>query len=365
MSNENYVSRVCPNCQGQLLYQESIDSYFCEACNVYFASSEFEKPEKNLFTGKFKSLVCKMCGRTTIVQNQFDYDVCPFCYSNLIDIKDGVTQFAPKFMFGFKETREEFAKNFPKRAIQAGMPKETLAEIKLESLKGIYVPVYMYSIKNDTKVFLNTRDFGGKVKADDYYYSIISYDDTLDILVDTTRLLGNEILRKIADFNFKKIDMFFPDRIKDFFLVIPNYGGEIAGQELKRLIKEMGEKEASEKYLEESETIKELKVFNDIKILTRKLILLPIWFLETNLGEGNHYLFVNGQTDRMACDIDLGIPEKKSLFGKEKKINFQISNWDMDDRKLIDCKSRLEYMNELKKYEVNKNDRSAEIRKVR
>ena len=79
-----------PNCQRPLIYDENLDCYICMDCNTNFSKSEFEEEEENEFTGRYNELVCRICGKRAIVNVNFKYDVCPFCYNNLIDIKKGI-----------------------------------------------------------------------------------------------------------------------------------------------------------------------------------------------------------------------------------------------------------------------------------
>ena len=134
---------------------------------------------------------------------------------------------------------------------------------------------------------------------------------------------------------------------------------------MKSVVKDFIEKEVS-KYKGKKEAIKEVKVFNSIKNLSRRLVLIPVWMMETRVGEEMHHIYANGQTGRIVSDVEFTQPAvKKGLFGKKEIENYGIRVVERESIKRQEFRSSIEYLNELRKYEVNQNDRLANIRKIR
>ena len=361
------LEQVCPKCGSMLIYDANLDSYFCSLCNEYYYASEFEKHEDNQFTGLYMEIKCKMCNKNTIVSKKFNYGICPFCYNNLIDIIDGVYEFKPKFILKFQDTKENFLKHFFSNAKSQGVPNEILANINLESIKGVYIPFYLYTIENSADCFMQTKESGGRRAADDYYFQKLSYTDESDVLIDATKLLSNDLVNELCDFNFKDVDMFFAKHLGDFFALQPTHSDITAWAELGKIVKAHTEREM-EKFKDKNEDIKEVRAFNKIKNISRKMVLLPFWIFDYNSYGETHYLYINGQTLKMASDMhfESNRKVKKGLFGpKIEEADEQVRVIYRDKVKHIEYRTNLEYMNELNKYAVNKNDRSAEIRKVR
>ena len=358
------LAQECPICKNALVYYPKLETFFCSNCNEYYYASEFDKKEDNQYTGLYNELECKMCGRTTIINVDYNFNICPFCYSNLVDLKSGVHDFNPKFIIHFKDNIEDFQKNFFENAKQNGVPSEILSAINVNSLKGVFIPFYLYSISNNAISFLQTRESAGKFDADDYYFQKFEMSDESDVLIDTTRLISNKSISEFADYDLKKIDMLFPKHLGGHFTLKPNYGGDAAWTELKKVMNEYSKNETL-KYKDKNETVKEIKVFNEIRTVSRKLILLPVWIYEFLLNDETHYLYVNGQTGKMTSDVDYDHSVKTGLFSKKKTINYQINIKDSALVNREEYKTSLDYMNQLKKYEINKNDRLSGIRKTR
>ncbi|MBR3281409.1 MAG: hypothetical protein IKI57_06230 [Clostridia bacterium] len=358
------LEQVCPICKCALVYYDKLDSYFCSKCNEYYYASEFVKKEENQYTGICKEIECLMCGKTTIVNSNLNLSFCPMCYGSQVNIKEGVHDFNPKFIIHFAETMDQIKKSFFEKAKADNVPQDIISAINVETVKGLFLPFYMYSISNNAITFLQTRESAGKYDADDYYFQKFEMYDESDVLVDTTRTIPNKAIKEFANYEFKKIDMLFPKHLESHFTLKPSYGGDAAWMELKKVMNEYSKNETL-KYKEKNETVKELKAFNEIRTVSRKLILLPVWIFEFIKDNEKHYLYVNGQTGKMTSDIDYDHSVKTGFFSKKKTMDYQINIKESSLIKREEYSTSLDYMNQLKKYEVNKNDRLSEIRKVR
>ena len=353
----------CPNCQKTLVFDEKLDSYFCPDCGEYYLKSDLEQKETNAFTGLYSTLDCKMCGKRIIVPNSFSYDVCPFCYNNLIDIEDSVKSFKPNFIVTFTDTLDTFKAKFFNKAKSEHVPSEILANISEDSIKGVYIPFHIYTLENTVHSFMQTTDKDERY-SDDFYRREISYLEHIDVSFDTTNTLSNRNIAEFANYDVKKVDMFFPERLKDFYTLYPTVEPDKAWLELKKVVIKFIESEM-EKFKDKNDLLKDLKIFNTLRNLSRRTILLPVWIMEAHIGEETHYLYVNGQTYSMTSDIEFEKPVKKKLFKKPEVINHQIKVIERDGIKKKTYKTTLDYMNEIRKYSVNQNDRTANIRKIR
>lgn len=356
---------VCPQCGSSLVYDAGLDSYYCSVCSEYYYSTEFEEHEENQFTGLYMEIQCKMCGKNTVVSKSFNYDVCPFCYNNLIDIVDGVFGFKAQLIAHFKGSKEAFMKSFFANAKNEGVPNEILANLNTDSLKGIFIPFYHYTIENKADCFMQTKESGGKRDADEYFFQKLSYMDESDVLVDATKFVPNEVIEDIGEFDFKHLDMFFAKHLEDYYTLRQSLSDTDVWKELTKIIEKHTQNEI-ERYKDKDEDVKEVKVFNKLRNLSRRVVLLPFWTFDFTIDGEPHILFINGQTGKMASDLHFEQKKaKQGLFSKNKDTNKQVVVKYREKVKHEDFRSNLEYMNELNKYAVNKNDRSAEIRKVR
>ena len=359
MENTN----LCPQCNKPLVLDTNLDSYLCTDCNEYFPKSMFEEIEPaDKPLSPYSVLTCKLCGKRMIVKSSYDKGVCPFCYNNFIDIENGVNDYKPNFIIPFKDTLQSFKNGFYTKAKDANVPGELLANISEDSIKGAYFPFYIFTVENDANGFFETREVDDGY--DDFSRQRMSYIENIDIVIDSTGTFTNEQIAKFANYNYKKIDMFFLDRLNDFCALYPSLNSDATWNEMKKVVKNHIESEIMQTK-GKHEVIKDIKVFNDIKNLSRRLVLVPVWMIESHYNDETHYLYVNGQTDRMISDVPFEQVVKKSFFGKPKEENFQINILERDRYKRKVYKASIEYLNDLKKNEVNKNDRLANIRKIR
>ncbi len=349
----------CPNCGKPLVYDKNLEGYYCIDCNEFHPISEFtNEAEDDPFSSLYNELDCMMCGKRVIVSKNFNYDVCPFCYNNFIEITKGVKDFKPKFIIPFNDTLEKFKEIYLEKAKAQGVPSSILNSLSVDSIKGVFYPFHVYTIENTTNAFLSTEE------EDDFYRRMSSYVEKLEVCVDTTKVFSNKQLSAFADYNFKKLDMFFPNRLGEFYTLPPINSSDESWEVLKQIILEFSEDEMK-KNKTKTEKIKEIHVYNDIKNIARRLILVPIWMIEFKGEEKTHYLYVNGQTYTMISDVEYERPVKKGLFGKVVIDNHQIKVLEREKLKNKEFKSSIEYLNELRKFSVNKNDRLADIRKIR
>ena len=119
------------------------------------------------------------------------------------------------------------------------------------------------------------------------------------------------------------------------------------------------------KYVGKTEEIKRMHLNCDIKNIVKKFILLPVWVIETMYNDELHYIYVNGQTNRVASDIEFPQPQKKSLFGKEKPQNFQVEFVDEMKVKYKRFNNGIDYHNEVRKYDSNSATKDQRIGALR
>ena len=91
----------------------------------------------------------------------------------------------------------------------------------------------------------------------------------------------------------------------------------------------------------------------DIKNVVRQFILLPVWILETFYNNETHYIYINGQTGRVASDIEFKQVYKKTWFGKEKVEKYQVKFLDEEKVKYKRFNNGIDYHNEVRKYGNN------------
>ncbi|MBR6252906.1 MAG: hypothetical protein IKR04_03605 [Clostridia bacterium] len=361
----------CPNCNNPLLYDQDTDSYMCTSCGGFFAHEELASDEEkqgmvnNDFTDNFVEIICKLCGKKTIVNNDYSYDVCPFCFNNLIELNPRIVDFKPELIIEFKEDPTSFLSHLIDTLKAGGCPQELLNGIKFDSLKGLYVPFYRYLVENSYRCFLETVEINNRFGDDGFYYQEIDYVENLNVLCDATKTIPIKAVDAFANYDYKKQKMFFAKMLGKGFYTVSKYETHDKVWKDLKVITEEYTKNQMNKYVGKTEEIKRMHLNCDIKNIVKKFILLPVWVIETMYNDELHYIYVNGQTNRVASDIEFPQPQKKSLFGKEKPQNFQVEFVDEMKVKYKRFNNGIDYHNEVRKYDSNSATKDQRIGALR
>ncbi len=351
---------ICPNCGKPLIFDENFNGYLCIDCNEYFAAEDFAKPENeesivNDYMGSYVEVQCKLCGKTTIVDKDYSYGVCPFCFNNLIDYNEKIVRFKPELIIQFKESKDSFATHVVDTMKKGGCPPALIGGASLDSLKGVYLPFYRYTVSNSYRCFLETAEMdNSKYGSDGFYYQEIAYTENLNVLCDANEIVPNRVIDDIANYDFKKsTKMFFPKMLGKGYYTLSTYEShDKVWKNLNSVVTSYTENNMK-KYVGKMEIVKKQFLNCDIKNIVRQFILLPVWILETFYNNETHYIYINGQTGRVASDIDFKQPYKKTLFGKEKVEKYQITFIDEMKDKYKRFNNGIDYHNEVRKYGNN------------
>lgn len=368
------INYDCPNCGKPLVYEENTDSYMCIDCGSYFNAKDIvakntvdeEKSVRNAYTDLFVEIQCKLCGKKTIVSKGYDYGVCPFCYNNLIDYNEIIVDFYPELIIPFKESQSQLLSHLLDVLKEGGCPPELINGVKVDSIKGLNIPFYKYLIESSYTCFLETKEIDNRFGNDGFYYQEIEYIDNLDVLCDASSYtIPNRVIDDIANFDYKKIFPYSPALLgSGFYTISEAYTHDKVWKELNSIVRQYTE-ESMKKYVGKTEEIKKLTLIHKTKNIVKKYILLPFWVIETNYNNEIHYLYINGQTHRVASDIDFQQPIKRSLFGKETVEKYQIRKIDEQKVKYKRFSNGIDYHNELRKYDSNSAEKDQRIGALR
>lgn len=361
----------CPNCGRPLFRDDNLKGYICIDCNECFNFSEITQEEEseekkipNEYDGKYVEIQCKLCGKNTIVDKNYSYDVCPFCYNNLIDFSDEIKGFTPEVIIQFAETPTSFGSHLIDTLKADGCPTELIAGAKIDSLKGVYIPFNRFMVENTYRCFLETCENDSKYGSE-YYYQEISYVENLNVLCDSTSLIPNNAIDDFANYDIKKAKAYDPQMLGEGYFALNNSAtqNEI-WKALKEIVKNYTEKNMN-KYVGKAEEIKKMMLHNIVKNLLKRIILLPVWIIETEYQGETHYIYINGQTNKVASDVDYPKEYKKTMFGKEKVEKYQVQF--VDEAKIIYKRfnSGIDYHNAVRKYNSNTTERDQEIGAMR
>ena len=358
----------CPNCGKPLIFDENYNGYLCVDCNEYFAVEDVTKEDGEVnpqYLESYVEIQCKLCGKTTIVDKDYSYGVCPFCFNNLIDFNQRITDFNPEVIIEFKEDKNTFVSHIANTLNSSGCPADLLSGVKLDSLKGLYIPFFRYTVENTYRCFLETSEVNNRFGDDGFYFQEINFAERLNVLCDATGTIPNNAIDDFADYNYKKSKMYFPKLLGHGYYTMskPDTHDKL-WKNLKDVVYDYTKNEMN-KYVGKTEEIKNLLLKCDVKNIVKKFYLLPVWVLETTYNGEQHFIYINGQTERVASDIDFPKSYKKSLFGKEKVEKFQVEQTDEMKIKYKRFDNGIDFHNEVRKYDSNSATKDQKIGALR
>ena len=144
----------CPSCGAALTFDPEKQALVCEHCGteqkIEFDSDVKERSFEELFSaegwkGDVKVIQCQNCGVREVLQKNQISATCPFCGSASVVEKDEMPGVKPDTVIPFK-IDEEVAKKSCIKWLKGRFfsPSAFKKNIKLNGLKGCYVPVWTF-----------------------------------------------------------------------------------------------------------------------------------------------------------------------------------------------------------------------------
>ncbi len=128
----------CRNCGGNTIYSPDHKTMFCPYCN----STDSEEKQAG---AEEKTVSCPSCGGALDIREYMSAFQCPYCDSYLIADERVTGDYTPQLMIPFffsKEKVKGLMREKFKKAVFT--PSDFFSDVKLDSMKGMYVPFWLY-----------------------------------------------------------------------------------------------------------------------------------------------------------------------------------------------------------------------------
>lgn len=327
----------CPNCGGNLRFDIKSQQLGCVHCDAKFDPYAVSK-EKDAEEDSFEMTVfrCPQCYGEVYSTDNTIAGFCSFCGASTILTSRLAKGQKMGYLIPFQKTKEECKQayaNLMRKAFFA--PKELKDEKHIDSFRGIYMPYWIYYIRQGGKgpvQLTGTRshragdyiitDFYRLDVALDAYYKGISYD--------ASSSFSDAISASLAPFDVKNMKQFSPAFLSGFYAdtsdvhssVYEDDAREFAVQETERffdkheILKKYNIKESGGK-LEASLNTETVQIDS---------ALLPVWFMSYRNGDRVAYAAVNGQTGKVVADMPVDIKKYLGASGVLTVVLFLLLN---------------------------------------
>lgn len=322
----NVLDHKCPNCDAQLKFNPTTQSWICEYCKSEYHLEDVtnynKKVDNVLENDSCKTLsgyICKNCGASIIVDENVSATSCIYCKNTAILKSNLEGIFNPDYIIPFKYTKEDAINAFKK--IGKGkvlMPKEFSNQKNINETSGIYIPFWLYSyevngeIEADCKRITTWRSGDYRYTKTDSFIAHRSGNVILNnIPVDGSKRFSNDIMNSIEPFDYKEMQSFNFSFLSGFLSEKYDVSKKEAEEDAK--------KRASNTFIDAMKndivgynTVIPIKDNINLNNKAISYALLPVWLLNIKYKNKIYTFAMNGQTGKIVGNIPIDI--KKAIF---------------------------------------------------
>lgn len=315
---------ACKNCAGNVKFDIKSQKMHCDYCDAYYEPAEVEKESDTLDTECFDVTVftCPQCGAEIMASENSAAEFCLYCGGSSILSSRIDREKRPDYIIPFKKTKEDCIQAYKKRMAKALFaPNELKDPQYLDKFRGIYMPYWVYRIKQEGAFNLKAKkvSHSGNYEITKHYeiqgnldaeYNGLSHDASSYFADPTTECL--------APYHNKDVIPFTPALMSGFYADTSDVSAELYAAENCRL--------ATEETYKKIERDKMFRGFSVERPSGEKMnesihtnctstehAVYPVWFLTYRNKDRVMFATVNGQTGKVAADIP--IDKKKYIFG--------------------------------------------------
>ena len=332
----------CPNCGGSMEFDTETQKMKCPFCDSIFDVSDLQQKDEGLDAQKPDSFewntaqtqewsdedadgmsvfVCKSCGGEIVGDNTTAATFCPYCGNPVVMTGRLAGALKPNYVIPFK-----LDKNAAKKKLREYIAKKRFApstfksENKLDEIKGVYVPFWLFD--SDTAAAVSFEGTQVRTWSDSQYnYTETSHFDVFrsgvmrfeNIPVDGSEKMPDDLMESIEPFDFKEAAPFQTAYLSGFFADKYDVPMEQSIERANARVKVSAEntlRTTAVGYTTLTPKFTSVQVQNGLA----KYALYPVWLLNTSY-KGEKYTFaMNGQTGKFIGNLPVDKRKLAALF---------------------------------------------------
>ncbi len=328
------VQYKCPACGGGLKFDPVKQDFTCEYCDSVFKEEDFfvkdntlneESPEENQAEKQEYDnavlYICPSCGAQIITDETTAATACYYC-SNPVVLSGRLSgEFKPDLIIPFKIDKKgaiaKFKEMCGKRKF---LPKNFIAESRLEEIKGVYFPYWYTDCDTNGSITATSRQVRTWIVKDTQFTetTVQNHFRQGDMQIrnmpeSALNSKDKDIMRYVCPFNSADFVPFSMSYLSGFFAEKRNL--EIADVEAQVTQKIKG---FSTEKLKDSINVPNVTL-KDSLINTGKIKwsynLLPVWVLNYKHKDKTYIYALNGQTGKVYGELPVSNGKLAALFG--------------------------------------------------
>ena len=332
----------CPNCGGSMEFDADAQKMKCPFCDSEFNVADLQQMDAGLDAQKPDSFewnctqteewgaddaehmsvfVCKSCGGEIVGDDTTAATFCPYCGNPVVMTGRLSGAIKPNFVIPFKLDKDAAKKKLRDYIGKKRFaPSDFKSENKLEEIKGLYVPFWLFDSDTDAAVSFEGTQVR-KWSDSSYDYTETSYFDVFrsgrmrfeNIPVDGSEKMPDDLMESLEPFDFSQAVPFQTAYLSGFFADkydVPMEQSIGRANERVKVSAQNTLAATATGYVTLTPKFTSVQVQNGLA----KYALYPVWLLNTSY-KGEKYTFaMNGQSGKFIGNLPVDKGKLAALF---------------------------------------------------
>mgnify|MGYP004464458841 FL=1 len=356
----------CPNCEGPLKWDGGKKKFICEYCDSAFSEEEIKKlnpdskeaqevsreeaeflgvnvPEaaepsasgdaesgqaerKTPVSMKAASAVkiysCPSCGAQIAADPTVAATECFYCGSPVVLSDKFQGSFDPDYVIAFDIDKKKASEIFKEWLKQHKYVPEAFYKDRIDEIKGVYFPYWVYSGKLDSVATGEGRNLNVYRMGDTEYTETSVYEiyqpgsiEINDISCIALKNANKVLCESVIPFKLEKKQDFEPVYMQGYMAEIRDIDKSEIEPQINAEAEEYAKNQITSSIESEFDSVTLDKI--NINTVTEKYsyVMLPVWTLTYKGNDGKIYYFsINGQTGKTCGELPVDNSKLKKLF---------------------------------------------------
>ena len=325
------INHKCPFCGATLEFDIGSQKVKCPYCDNEFEPEELKKNEGDLTVNEenielaadggtewsekelygMSEYQCQSCGGDLYTDENTSATICPYC-GNAVALKGRLSgTLKPDLVIPFQKTKEEALQGLSDHVgSKMFVAKNFLRDNKLEEVKGLYVPFWVYDADLDADVVYDCVDertwtSGNTEYTERKYYKVrragdIAFDH---VPADGSSKMPDDLMESIEPFDHNKAVEFTTSYLSGYVADKYDLDQEAVRPRVRKRMAE-GAADAFGSTVHYDE-VHVASSNISAKSSTVNYVMYPVWLLSTNWNDQLFTFAMNGQTGKMVGNLPM------------------------------------------------------------
>ena len=243
---------------------------------------------------------CTSCGAEIMVNDVEVSTFCSYCGQPTLVFSRMAETVRPEYILPFKVTKERAIALIKENFANGYFVPEDIKNVKMERVRGIYIPYWLYDIHYEDNQYLEGVVGSGK-NSRIYYYFRKAECDFDKLALDASVKLDDRISRKLNPYHTGYMKEFSMEYLSGFYADL--YDADTEKLKGQAILRAQSTFDNELKRSVSATSVRILKKFPSFQVTGTHYALFPAWFL-TFINDGKPYtILVNGQTEKVVGGV--------------------------------------------------------------